>query len=294
MIHRSVLRWCSSRRYGRYNTCRQLLDTPGFKRILNEPDQTGQTPLHLSCQNGHTRVVQLLLHKGAQFTKSYDGDTPLHDAAAHGHVSTMNTILQAHAHLINSINHLGMTPLHCAAAAGHVECVDLLLSKSAQFLVNIEGETFLDLAIIQKQKDVCLTIIAHDRWEMTLWGFLIYDVSTEACLDGKKRWTWRARSIELHCWVWSNICPIVFRCCSIDASLTVTQIRSIPISMSDHTERGTEIAMCLICFVVDLRFPLYQLDGRGRDRRQRAPVSNAATERESSTWKRIGDGVDLV
>ena len=145
------------------NTCRQLLDTPGFKRILNEPDQTGQTPLHLSCQNGHTRVVQLLLHKGAQFTKSYDGDTPLHDAAAHGHVSTMNTILQAHAHLINVINRLGMTPLHCAAAAGHVECVDLLLSKSAEFLVNIEADTFFDLAIMMKQKDVCLAIIAHDR-----------------------------------------------------------------------------------------------------------------------------------
>ncbi len=150
-------------RYGRYNTCRQLLDTPGFKRILNEPDQLGQTPLLLCCRSGHTRVVQLLLHNGAQFTKSYDGNTPLHEAAANGHLSTMNTILQAHTHLINSINCLGMTPLHCAASAGHVECVDLLLSKNAQFLTNIDGETFFDLAIIKKQKDVCLTIIAHER-----------------------------------------------------------------------------------------------------------------------------------
>ncbi len=150
-------------RYGRYNTCRQLLDTPGFKRILNEPDQAGQTPLHLCCQNGHTRVVQLLLHKGAQFTKCFNGNTPLHEAAANGHTSTMNTILQAHAHLINSVNRFGMTPLHCAALAGHVECVDLLLSKSAQFLTNTDGETFFDLAIMKKQKHVCLTIIAHDR-----------------------------------------------------------------------------------------------------------------------------------
>ena len=150
-------------RYGRYNTCRQLLDTPGFKRIINEPDQSGQTPLHLCCQNGHTRVVQLLLHKGAQFSKSYDGDTPLHEAAANGHVSTMHIILQAHTHLINSVNRLGITPLHCAASAGHVECVDLLLSKSAQFLTNVDGETFFDLAIMKKQKDVCLTIIAHER-----------------------------------------------------------------------------------------------------------------------------------
>ncbi|UJR31398.1 hypothetical protein I4U23_018892 [Adineta vaga] len=154
--------------YGRYNTCRQLLDTSGFKRILNEPDQLGQTPLHLCCQNGHTRVVQLLLHKGAQFTKSFDGDTPLHDAASNGHVSTMHTIIQAQAHLINSVNRLGMTPLHCAAAAGHVECIDLLLSKSAEFITNVDGETFFDLAIMKKQKDVCLAIIGHKRWKEAL------------------------------------------------------------------------------------------------------------------------------
>ena len=150
-------------RYGRYNTCRQILETPGSKRILNAQDKLGQTPLHLSCQNGHTRVVQLLVHKGAQFTKSYEGNTPFHDAAANGHVVTINTILQAHAHLINAVNRLAMTPLHLAAAEGHVDCVDLLLSKAAQFLTNTNGETFFDLAIKKKQKDVCLAIIGHDR-----------------------------------------------------------------------------------------------------------------------------------
>ena len=140
-----------------------MLDTPGFKRILNEPDQFGQTPLHLSCQNGHTRVVQLLLHKGAQFTKSYDRNTPLHEAAVHGHVSTVNTILQAHAHLINSTNRLGMTPLHLASQSGHVDCIQLLLTQAAQFVTNNDGETFFDLAIQHKQKDVCLAIISHDR-----------------------------------------------------------------------------------------------------------------------------------
>ncbi len=87
----------------------------------------------------------------------------MHEAAANGHVSTVSTILQAHAHLINSTNRRGMTPLHLAASAGHIDCVDLFLSKSAQFLPNNDGETFFDLAILSKQKDVCLTIISHDR-----------------------------------------------------------------------------------------------------------------------------------
>jgi ankyrin repeat protein len=56
-----------------------------------------------------------------------------------------------------------MTPLHLAASGGYVDCVDLLLTKSAQFLTNTDGETFFDLAIMQKQKDACLTIISHDR-----------------------------------------------------------------------------------------------------------------------------------
>ena len=87
----------------------------------------------------------------------------MHEAAANGHVSTINIILQGHTHLINSVNRLGMTPLHLASAGGYVDCVDLLLSKSAKFATNVEGETFLDLAIMHKQKDICLTVIAHDR-----------------------------------------------------------------------------------------------------------------------------------
>lgn len=78
-------------------------------------------------------------------------------------MSTVNTILQAHAHLINAVNRVGMTPLHLAASAGHVDCVDLLLTKSAQFPPNIHNETFFDLAIFRKQKNVCLTVISHDR-----------------------------------------------------------------------------------------------------------------------------------
>lgn len=87
----------------------------------------------------------------------------MHAAAANGHVSTINIILQAHTHLINATNRLGMTPLHYAASIGHAKCVDLLLTKNAQILTNVDGETFFDLAINRRQKHVCLAIIAHDR-----------------------------------------------------------------------------------------------------------------------------------
>ncbi|CAF1198574.1 unnamed protein product [Didymodactylos carnosus] len=151
--------------YGRYNTCKQLLDTTDFKRIINEQDHLGQTPLHLSSQNGHTNIVELLLHRGALFIKTYDGNSPLHEAAANGHINTIRSILQTHSHLVNVQNLDGQTPLHRASYNGHPDCVTLLLYSKAEFLKDRHGDTFVDLAIEQKQKDVCLAIIAHDRWK---------------------------------------------------------------------------------------------------------------------------------
>ena len=52
-------------RYGRYNTVKQLLDSEKGTFIINECDGEGLTPLHIASQQGHTRVVQLLLNRGA-------------------------------------------------------------------------------------------------------------------------------------------------------------------------------------------------------------------------------------
>ena len=43
-------------RYGRFNTVRQLLDSEKGTFIINESDGEGLTPLHISSQQGHTRV----------------------------------------------------------------------------------------------------------------------------------------------------------------------------------------------------------------------------------------------
>lgn len=52
-------------RYGRYNTVKQLLDSEKGTFIINECDGEGLTPLHIASQQGHSKVVQLLLNRGA-------------------------------------------------------------------------------------------------------------------------------------------------------------------------------------------------------------------------------------
>lgn len=52
-------------RYGRFNTVKQLLDSEKGTFIINESDGGGLTPLHIASQQGHSKVVQLLLNRGA-------------------------------------------------------------------------------------------------------------------------------------------------------------------------------------------------------------------------------------
>lgn len=66
------------------------------------------------------------------------GNTPLHMACANGHISCIKALLNAlpGPSLVNMANHAGNCALHWACLNGHVEVVKLLVEAGADPLLN--------------------------------------------------------------------------------------------------------------------------------------------------------------
>lgn len=98
-------------RYGRYNTVKQLLDSHKGSFIINESDGEGLTPLHIASQQGHTRVVQLLLNRGALLHRDHMGRNPLQLAAMSGYAETIELLHSVHSHLLDQEDKDGVSKL---------------------------------------------------------------------------------------------------------------------------------------------------------------------------------------
>ncbi|XP_062377181.1 transient receptor potential cation channel subfamily A member 1b [Sardina pilchardus] len=149
--------------YGRINTCHRLLETITDSQMLNEGDEHGLTPLHLACRGGHTKVVDLLLRKGALFQSDYKDMTCLHHAAAEGYTQTMKILLAANIKLLDKADEDGNTALHLAAREGHVAAVKLLMDRGAAFLLNNSDASFFHEAVHHGKKEVADAVIENER-----------------------------------------------------------------------------------------------------------------------------------
>uniref|UniRef100_A0A3B4A5A0 Ion transport domain-containing protein n=1 Tax=Periophthalmus magnuspinnatus TaxID=409849 RepID=A0A3B4A5A0_9GOBI len=149
--------------YGRLNTCQRLLENIKDSRLLNEGDERGHTPLHLASAGGHTKVVQLLLRKGALFHCDYKDWSCLHHAASEGYTQTMEILLSANIKLLDKSDEDGNTALHIAAREGHVAATKLLLARGAEILLNKNETSFMHEAIQNLRKDVVNAVIDSNR-----------------------------------------------------------------------------------------------------------------------------------
>ncbi|XP_076335183.1 transient receptor potential cation channel A1 [Tachypleus tridentatus] len=149
-------------RYGRYNTVRHLLESNRGTLIINEMDGEGKTPLHIASENGHTRVVYLLLVKGALLHRDHKGRTPMHYAAMNGHTQTIEQLLSFHSHLLDQMDRDGNTALHLAVMNNKPESAKLLLTLDCGILRNNQDMTPIDFVLYFKHSEVAMVMVTHE------------------------------------------------------------------------------------------------------------------------------------
>ncbi|KAK4295471.1 hypothetical protein Pmani_031988 [Petrolisthes manimaculis] len=150
-------------KYGRYNTVRHLVESSCGCYILNEWNDEGKTALHIASEEGHTRVVQLLISKGALLHRDHQGRTPLHLAAAGGYTCTITAILAVHTHTLDQTDKDGNTPLHVAVVANKPEVITQLLSLNCKLLENNYYYSPIDIALHYKLFEASLALVTHPR-----------------------------------------------------------------------------------------------------------------------------------
>ncbi|MBI3928544.1 MAG: ankyrin repeat domain-containing protein [Armatimonadetes bacterium] len=114
--------------YGQYEIARYLLDQGAD---VNQRTPMG-TALHVAASQGHTRLVRLLLERGADFTLLGNGGaTVLQAPTARGHLETVECLLEA-GFPVDQPDSRGVTALDVAKGVENSEMIELLLRYGAR------------------------------------------------------------------------------------------------------------------------------------------------------------------
>jgi ankyrin repeat protein len=160
---------------------------------VNVANEGGWTPLQEAAENGHLKIVQLLLTQGADIDKQDNmGRTALYWAAKQGRTEVVTLLLKNNANVnllresrdsvlhvalphpavvkllletninVNQLNDSGVTPLYLAVRFGYLDTIKLLLAKKADVnLGDSYGTTPLHLAAYYGHPEVVKWLLEH-------------------------------------------------------------------------------------------------------------------------------------
>jgi ankyrin repeat protein len=130
-----------------------LKEYPGINVNWGDPDESDYTALHSACENGHDRIVSLLLaHPDIDVNKKTDGgSTPFLWACCNGETSCVRLLLKDPRVKVNETNNPRCTPVCLAAEYGYLDTVKWLIASGREIDLGEPGDWNTD-AIGQARK----------------------------------------------------------------------------------------------------------------------------------------------
>ncbi|CAH8531970.1 unnamed protein product [Schistosoma turkestanicum] len=114
----------------------EVNDEALFKRLVNEKDKYGTTPLHYSTKMGNLgATITFILHGASALERDNQRNTSLHTAAYYGRLHTCEKLLST-SHGMRAMNcpdAIGRLPLHVAVEHGHIEIVKMFIDRGCLF-----------------------------------------------------------------------------------------------------------------------------------------------------------------
>jgi uncharacterized protein len=147
---------------GDQNGLRLMLDS-GVSPMLQEP-RHGATALHNAAAQGHLKLVQLLLERGASLaSEDHTGATPLIYAAYQGRTAIIELLLK-HGAAVDHLPAAGPTAMTAACLRGHEAIVRLLLQAgAAPELADANGLTPRAAAELGARAGIIALIVQAER-----------------------------------------------------------------------------------------------------------------------------------
>lgn len=112
---------------------------------VDEPSQTGRTPIQYALFKNSFDVIDLLLEHHADpnqdtMISNNPGDSLLHGVVGFHRMESVKLLVEHHAN-VNHVGFMGRTPLHIAAAGGNLAAVNYLLLNGADaFMTNADDD----------------------------------------------------------------------------------------------------------------------------------------------------------
>ena len=114
--------------------------------LLDHGAKVGDVALNNATKVGNRAMVELLLSRGADVNRNFNGLTPLHIAAQNGFQAVAEVLLANKAD-VNALDSQGNTPLRVAALKGGTKIIKMLLAAAANpNIQNKNGQTPLSAA----------------------------------------------------------------------------------------------------------------------------------------------------